>query len=247
VLFEPVVVAAGLAVLARSQQGERALAIRRRGRDRRQRGAAQRVAQADARPRDQLRHGVAVHLHELGDLVVGQVLELTQHEHLALARGQLGVRVADLVLARREEDVALRVVVRVARVEADSPAADSAAHGHGALGDRIARLGALAALDQVVAGVTRRGKQVGAKRELAPFELRQPLEDIDERLLGGVRRVVLGAEDAQAQVVGALLVPRVERRERVTVTRYGALSQSRFVCGELLRGGHSLEGTTGSP
>ena len=110
-IVEPVLVRARLPVLAGREQGERALAVRGRGRDRGSavpRSASRRLMRARE---ISWRNGVAVHLHELGDLVVGEILELAQHEHLALARRKLRVRIADLVLARGEEDVALGVVV----------------------------------------------------------------------------------------------------------------------------------------
>ena len=76
--------------------------------------------------------------------------------------------------------------------------------------------------------MARRGEQVGAERELAALELRQPPQHADEGLLGGVGRVVLGAEDAQAEVVRALLVAAVELGERIAVARDGALQPARL-------------------
>jgi hypothetical protein len=54
-------------------------------------------------------------------------------------------------------------------------------------------------------------------------------QDVDERLLGGVGRIVLGAEDAKAEVEDAALVALVEGGERVPVAGGGALSQRPLV------------------
>jgi hypothetical protein len=91
VLAEPagvVRVLVELPVLLEGDQRQRPLAVRRARRDRGERGAAQGIAQGDAGSRDELGDRVPVHVHQLGDLVVRELLELPQGEHLALALGQ---------------------------------------------------------------------------------------------------------------------------------------------------------------
>ena len=110
VLREPRGVVVQRAVLAEREQREGALAIGRGGGDRAERAAPQPVAEADARAREQLGDRVAVHAHDLGDLVVGQLLQLAQRERLALARGERRVGGADLLLMRLEQHLPLRPV-----------------------------------------------------------------------------------------------------------------------------------------
>jgi hypothetical protein len=110
---------------------------------------------------------------------------------------------------------------RVAGIEPEPAPSDSASDGDRRLGDLVARLGSPAPLDQVVARVARRGEDIRAERELAALEIRQPLEDAYERLLRGVGGVVLGSEDAVAEVVRALLVAAVELREGIAVAAGG--------------------------
>jgi hypothetical protein len=213
---------------------ERPLAVLGGGRHRGEGGAAESVAQIDSRAGDQLSHRVAVHVHDLGDLVVRELLELAQRQHLALALGQLGVGAADLLLARLEQEVALRVVPRVP--------------GLAALGLRglLGRLGPPALLDQVVTGVACRGEEVGAEGKLAALQLRQAPQHVDKRVLGGVGRLVLRAKDPQAEVVGALLVAAVQLRKGVPVTPDRALSQARLVGAGVLHGGHVVHRTAPS-
>ena len=201
-------------VLRERKQRHRGLAVGRRGRDRHERAAAQPVAQVQPRARDQLGDRVAVHAHDLGDLVVGEPAELAQRERLALADGEQRVGGADVLLVGRAQRTAVGLL------------------GLGAGADRRRGVrdlgggrGAAAALDRVVARVPRRGQQVGAEVHVAAGQARQPLEHLQERLLRGVGRVVRRAGDPVAEVVGAALVPVVQRGERIAVALGSAASE----------------------
>ena len=98
---EPGRVAGGgveLPVVARRDQRQRSLALGRGCGDRGEGRAVHCVAEVDPRPGDQLGDRVAVHLHDLPDLVVGELLQVVQRQHLTLALGQPQARLADFHL-----------------------------------------------------------------------------------------------------------------------------------------------------
>ena len=210
-------------VLAEREQREGALAIRRGGGDRAERAAPQPVAEADARAREQLGDRVAVHAHDLRDLVVGQLLQLAQRERLALARRERRVGGADLLLMRLEQRPAAP-----GRSARSSPDPDR----DGGVGDLGGGRRAAPAVDRVVAGVARGSEQVGAELELAARQARQALEHPEERLLRGVGRVVARAGDPVAEVVRAPLVAVVEPREGGAVTCRRPPGEPGLVIGE---------------
>ena len=89
----------------------------------------------------------------------------------------------------------------------------------------------------------RRGEEVGAEGELAPLQLRQAPQHVDEGVLSGVGGLVLGAEDPQAEVVGAPLVAPVQLCKGIPIACDSALSQARLVRTGVLDGGHGVHRT----
>jgi hypothetical protein len=152
---------------------------------------------------DQLRNRVGVQLHDLADLLVGERLELTQGEHLALASRQRRVGRLELLTRGSEQRGALRIVLETARFGAPR------------LRELRDRFDPSPPLDHVVAGVARDGEDIGGEVEVAPLECRQPLEQSHKGLLGRVGRVVRGTEHSHAEAIHAPLVPVVELREGV--------------------------------
>jgi hypothetical protein len=198
-------VAIRLTVLPRRQQRQRALTIGRGDPDRRQRAPTEGIVQLEPRAGDQLRHGIAVQPHDLPDLLVRERLELTQSQNLALARRQRRVGGLQELARGRQEHGALRILLEVARF------------GPPRLGVLRDRFDPSSPLDHVVARVAGDGQDVGGQVEIAPLERRQPLEQSHERLLGGVGRVVRGAEQSHAEAVHAPLMAVVELGERISV------------------------------
>jgi hypothetical protein len=95
---------------------------------------------------DQLCDRVRVQLHDLADLLVGEQLELTQREHLALALWQRRVRGAQLLARGRQQRAALRIILEIARF--GPPRFRLLCHG----------FDPAATLDHVVAGVASDGE-----------------------------------------------------------------------------------------
>ena len=202
-----------------ASSGSASLAQRRGGGHGAERGAPQPVAQVDPGARDQLGDRVAVHAHDLGDLVIGQALDLAQRERLALAHRQALVGGADLLLVGLEQRVVLGAL-GIAAARAD---------GHGRLGDVAGRRGAAAARDRVVARVASRRQHVGGEVQVAVGQPGQPLEHLQERLLRRVGGVVARAGDPVAEVVGAALVAVVEGGEGGAVAGRGAAREAEVV------------------
>ena len=104
-----------------------------------------------------------------------------------MARRQLGVRLAHGILGIAQENGPLGVGVHVG----DAPALGGRAVGG-------MRSGALA--HQGIALMARRGEQVGGELENRAIVVLEPAQDIHERLLRRVPRVLLRARQPQAVV-----------------------------------------------
>ena len=202
----------------REQRQRRARQPARRRRSSRAR-SPQAVTQVDARARDQLGDRVAVHAHDLGDLVVRELLELAQGERLALARGQALVGGADLLLVRRQQRLAPagRDPRRPPTGTAESGISAAAPRGAGR--SRRSSRGARPSAD--------RSRSSGRGRQA-----RQPLENLRNVSCVASAASSARAGDPVAEVVGAALVAVVERREGGAVPAAARrASASRSSCG----------------
>ena len=225
-LVDATVLVAGerLAVLAREEQRRHALAFARRRGDRARRALVELLAQAQSCPEQELGHRVALDAHDLGDLVVGELLDLAEQQREALARAQAAVRAAHLVLEGREQGGALGVVVEQAEL---TPRGDRR---------RLLRDVADAVVpallpDELEAEVPGDDRNVGTEVEVAPVELLDPLEHPQERLLRGVGRVLRRRCDTGAELVHATLVAAVERLEGLIGSSGGELDETVVVQG----------------
>ena len=193
-------------VVGQLEQLERALALERVQLDARQRAAPQAMAHVRPRPPGQLGRGVGRDAHDLGDLLVVEVLDLAQGEDLALAQRQLRVRLADLLLELAGEDGALGLgqLAVVARLRG-----------------RLAAREALAAVGDPQAGVVRRAEQVGPRRDDRPAGLADRLEHAHEGLVGRVGGFLAGAQHPAAVAVDRAGVALVELGEGLRVAAPG--------------------------